>query len=66
MHTLDQYRGTLVACRYSLPSSLTHREALETQVVRSQPHMQVGVIGEYTKRPVYVHLDHIDLRNHVD
>lgn len=76
IHTLDQYRGTIVSCRYTLPSSLTHREALGTlkarfyeaiaHVVLAQPHLQVGIVGENTKDPAFVCLDRLDFRNHVD
>ncbi|RYP08064.1 hypothetical protein DL765_008920 [Monosporascus sp. GIB2] len=76
MHTLDQYRGTVVACRYSLPTSLARPGALETlkarfynalaRVVLAQPHLQVGIIGENSADPAFVRLDRLDLRNHVD
>ncbi|KAH6645104.1 alcohol acetyltransferase-domain-containing protein [Truncatella angustata] len=75
MHTLDQYRGTIVACRYNLPASLTRLESLETlkgvfynaiaQVVLAQPHLQTGIIGENSKNPEFVRLDRLDFRNHV-
>ncbi|KAI1099760.1 alcohol acetyltransferase-domain-containing protein [Jackrogersella minutella] len=76
MHTLDQYRGTIVSCRYSLPSSLTRLEALKelksrfydaiAHVVLAQPHLHVGIIGENTADPQFVRLDHLDLHDHVD
>ncbi|XXG98866.1 hypothetical protein Hte_005196 [Hypoxylon texense] len=76
MHTLDQYRGTIVSCRYSLPPNLTHQDALGTlkarfceavaHVVLAQSHLQVGIVGENTKDPAFVCLDHLDFRNHVD
>ncbi|PVI00069.1 hypothetical protein DM02DRAFT_563595 [Periconia macrospinosa] len=75
MHTLDQYRGTTVACRYCPPSTLTRPEALATlkttfyeavsRVVLGQPHLQLGITGENSKDPGFVRLEHIDLRNHV-
>ena len=76
LHTLDQYRGTIVACRYCPPPSLTRPESLETlkgnfydaiaQIVLAQPHMQTGLTGENTKNPAFVRLDSLDIRNHVD
>ncbi|KAI0540914.1 alcohol acetyltransferase-domain-containing protein [Xylaria digitata] len=75
MHTLDQYRGTIVACRYSLPRSLAHSDALTTlqskvynalaHVVLAQPHLQTGIVGENSPSPAFVHLDRLDLSNHV-
>ncbi|KAF2637147.1 hypothetical protein P280DRAFT_110377 [Massarina eburnea CBS 473.64] len=75
MHTLDQYRGTIVACRYVLPPILARPESLATlkalfrdaltRIVLAQPHLQTGITGETTKNPAFVSLDHIDLRNHV-
>lgn len=76
MHTLDQYRGTVVACRYCLPHSLARPEALEalqsrfydavTQVVLAQPHLQVGIVGENCKDPGFVRLERLNLRHHFD
>ncbi len=76
MHTLDQYRGTVVACRYCPPRRLTRPESLETlkgnfydaitRVVLAQPHLHVGLTGENSKNPAFVRLDSLDIRNHVD
>ncbi|KAG8165972.1 hypothetical protein KVR01_004524 [Diaporthe batatas] len=76
MHTLDQYRGTVVACRYGLPPTLARPEALETlqgrfcdavaRVVLAQPHLQVGIVGENTKNPGFVCLERLDFRNHFE
>ena len=76
MHTLDHYRGTVIACRYCLPSSLNRPESLDTlkgkfydaiaRVVLVQPHLQVGLIGENSKNPAFVRLNNLDIRNHVD
>ncbi|KAF2249681.1 hypothetical protein BU26DRAFT_563579 [Trematosphaeria pertusa] len=75
MHTLDQYRGTIVACRYFSPPILARPESLATlkarfcdalaRVVLAQPHLQTGIIGENSKNPAFVRLDRLDLRNHV-
>ncbi|KAF2789459.1 hypothetical protein K505DRAFT_352582 [Melanomma pulvis-pyrius CBS 109.77] len=76
MHTLDQYRGTVVACRYCPPPSLARPETLVAlkarfydaiaRVVLDQTHLQVGITGVNSKDPAFVRLDRLDLRNHVD
>ena len=75
MHTLDQYRGTIVVCRYSPPPILARLELFVdvqarfidsvARVVISQPHLQVGITGEHSKNPTFVRLNHLDLRNHI-
>ncbi|RWA07680.1 hypothetical protein EKO27_g7410 [Xylaria grammica] len=75
MHTLDQYRGTIVACRYSLPRSLAPSHALKTlqskvcnavaHIALAQPHLQTGIVGENSPAPAFVRLDRLDLSNHV-
>ncbi|KAK2599044.1 Alcohol acetyltransferase [Conoideocrella luteorostrata] len=76
LHTLDQYRGTIVACRYSLPSGLASVASLGSiksrvfdaiaRVVLDHPHLQMGIIGENSKSPQFVRLDQLDLHYHVD
>ena len=61
MHTLGQYRGTIIACRYCPPPSFRRPEALKTlrrglydaiaRVVLSQPHLQVDATGENSESP---------------
>ncbi|KAH7396150.1 alcohol acetyltransferase [Pyrenochaeta sp. MPI-SDFR-AT-0127] len=75
IHTLNQYRGTMVACRYFPPAVLARSDSLATlkvrfydaltRVVLAQPHLQTGIIGENSKNPAFVRLDHLDLRHHV-
>lgn len=75
MHTLDQYRSTIVACRYFPQPLLARPESLAilkaqfcdalARVVLAQPHLQTGITGENSKNPAFVLLEHIDLRNHV-
>jgi hypothetical protein len=76
MHTLDQYRGTIVACRYFPQPMLARPESLATlqarfcgaltQVVLAQPHLQIGIIKENTKNPAFVRLNRLYLRDHVE
>ncbi|KAF2824482.1 hypothetical protein CC86DRAFT_408559 [Ophiobolus disseminans] len=75
MHTLDQYRGTIIACRYFPLPALVRPESLAvlkarfydalSRVVLAQPHLQTGITGEDTKNPTFVGLERLDLRNHV-
>ena len=76
MHTLDQYRGTIAVCRYLPPPHLTRWESQSilqarfsnalAKVVLAQPHLQVGIVGEGSRTPTFVCVDHLDLRNHVE
>ena len=76
MHTLDQYRGTVVACRYCPPPPLAASDKLDVlkstvvnalaKVVLDHPHLHVGIRGEETKNPAFVRLDQLDLRNHFE
>ncbi|KAF2868565.1 hypothetical protein BDV95DRAFT_116236 [Massariosphaeria phaeospora] len=76
MHTLDQYRGTVVACRYCPPPGLANRVALATlkrsimcalaRVVLDQPHLHVGITGEHSRHPAFVRLGQLDLGDHVE
>jgi hypothetical protein len=75
MHTHDQYRGTIVACRYFPLPILARPESLSAlkvhffdalaRVVLAQPHLQTGIAKENSKNPAFVRLDHLDLRDHV-
>ena len=75
MQILDQYRGTVVACQYRIPPALACTESFPKlrdtlhdaiiRVVLAQPHMHVGIIGVESKKPGFVRLDNLDLRNHI-
>ncbi|ESZ94753.1 hypothetical protein SBOR_4865 [Sclerotinia borealis F-4128] len=75
MYTLDQYRGTSVACRYTPPSHLTNSEfradlvrMVETaiaDVVLQHPVLQVGIIDAESKNPTWVTLQRLDLHEHI-
>jgi hypothetical protein len=75
MHTHDQYRGTIVACRYFPLPILARPESLSAlkvhffdalaRVVLAQPHLQTGITGENSKNSAFVRLDRLDLRDHV-
>ena len=68
--------GTILACRYTTPPRLVgqdQRTALRDELqiavantVLQHPHMQVGLIGEERRKPSWVRLDRINLRDHID
>ena len=76
MYALDQYRGTSVSCRYAIPPNLidpTQRTKLIDIVntaisdnVLKHAVLQVGIANADTKRPIFVQLDSLDLRKHID
>ena len=76
MRVLDQYRGTILACRYCPPAHLTGPETTESlkarfyeavvRVVLAQPHMQTGIVGETSKKPKIIRLEKVDLCKHID
>lgn len=75
MYILDQYRGTSVSCRYDIPAELVGPEsrselvraveAVIGEVVLKHPVLHVGIANGNSKRPTWVQLDSLDLRNHV-
>lgn len=76
MHNLRHYCGTIVTCRYVLPSSLTglemHKQVVRTfdravaQTVVQFPMLQVGLVGESSKKPAWVALPSLDLAYHIE
>ena len=76
MYALDQYRGTSVSCRYAIPPNLidpTQRTKLIDIVntaisdnVLKHAVLQVGIANADIKRPIFVQLDSLDLRKHID
>lgn len=75
MHNLDHYCSTITTFRYKLPLSLANfrnHENLVTrfdqavaQTVAQFPLLQVGLVGEGSKKPVWVELDTVDLSDHI-
>ncbi|KAL1870742.1 Alcohol acetyltransferase [Diaporthe australafricana] len=75
MYLLDQYRGTCVSCRYSIPPKLLGPESKDELVrvvekaiagtVLKHPVLQVAIIDANSKSPVWAQLETIDLRQHV-
>ncbi|KAI8712031.1 hypothetical protein NCS52_01468300 [Fusarium sp. LHS14.1] len=72
--TMELACGTIVTCQYRIPEHLQDShdkqvDALEAAVahtIRKHHLLQVGVIGEKTKRPSWIQLDEINLKNHID
>lgn len=75
MYILDQYRGTVLACRYAIPPRLAPAE-LRTQleeavkvavvgVVMRHPMLQVGMMDVTSKTPSWIQLQNLDLTKHL-
>ncbi|CAM1507510.1 Fc.00g071510.m01.CDS01 [Cosmosporella sp. VM-42] len=76
-HLLGLYYGCAVACRYAIPDALLTSEStgpsLEDVVEKAfalaileHPLFQVGLVNEDSKKPYWVQIDRIDLRNLVE
>ncbi|KAK7992455.1 hypothetical protein PG988_001249 [Apiospora saccharicola] len=75
LHSLNVYYGFALTCRYAIPAALRgeadedalreHFEKAVALAVLDHPLLQVGLADESTKEPVWVRLDHIDLRHHI-
>ncbi|KAJ3459764.1 hypothetical protein MRS44_015837 [Fusarium solani] len=71
--TMELSCGPIVTSLYRIPEHLRDShdkqvDALEAAVadtIRKHPLLQVGVIGEKTKRPSWIQLDEINLKNHI-
>ncbi|KAH6888181.1 alcohol acetyltransferase-domain-containing protein [Thelonectria olida] len=76
LHNVRQYCGTAVTCRYALPSSLVgfamQKKVLQVfnhavaQTVLQFPMLQVGLVGESSRKPAWVYLPTIDLAQHIE
>lgn len=75
MYLLDQYRGTVLSCRYAIPprlvpaeSRIQLEEAVKVAVVDTvarHPMMQVGMIDATSKNPSWIQLQSLDLTQHI-
>ncbi|KAM0185773.1 hypothetical protein ACHAPI_012012 [Fusarium lateritium] len=75
MHNVTHYCSTITTCRYTLPPSLVgfdkHKEVVKTfdaavaQTVIQFPMLQVGLVGEGTRKPAWVSLPSVDLAAHI-
>lgn len=75
MYLLDQYRGTVLSCRYEIPPRLAPAESrtqLEQAVnvavvdtIMRHPMMQVGLIDSTSKSPSWIQLQSLDMGQHI-
>lgn len=75
MYLLDQYRGTILSCRYVVPPHLASAESrtqLEQAVkfavvdtVMRHPMLQVGITDATSKTPSWIQLHGLDLTQHI-
>ncbi|KAL9116205.1 MAG: hypothetical protein Q9227_000576 [Pyrenula ochraceoflavens] len=75
MYLLDQYRGTCLSCRYTIPprfvspeSRTQLEETMKVAVVDTimrHPMLQVGVIDATSKTPSWIQLQSLDLTQHI-
>ncbi|KAI0197538.1 alcohol acetyltransferase-domain-containing protein [Astrocystis sublimbata] len=75
MYILDQYRGTSVSCRYTIPHDLVGLEARAelrntveaaiVDVVLKHGVLQLGIIKSESSKPAWVQLRSLDLDKHV-
>ncbi|KAG7006557.1 alcohol acetyltransferase protein [Physcia stellaris] len=75
MYLLDQYRGTILSCRYAVPSHLVSIES-QTQlekavkvavvdIIARHPMLQVGMMDATSKTPSWIQLQSLDLTQHI-
>ncbi|KAH7116293.1 alcohol acetyltransferase-domain-containing protein [Dactylonectria macrodidyma] len=75
-YTLDIYCGTVMTCHYSIPSDLRgpafHGKLVErwklaiAETILQHPLLQVGLVNDKSGTPAWVHLDHVDLSQHIE
>jgi len=75
MYLLDQYRGTILSCRYLIPPRLVPaefqtqlEEAVKVAVVDTimrHPMLQVSMINTTSKTPSWIQLHSLDLKQHI-
>ncbi|KAI0543009.1 hypothetical protein GGR58DRAFT_450329 [Xylaria digitata] len=74
-HSLGILRAVIVTCRYKVPASYLRQQSLSLHdaienalaaVVLGQAMLGVGIAGEDTKEPAFVHLKTIDIRRMIE
>lgn len=75
MYLLDQYRGTVLSCRYEIPPRLAPEESrtqLEEVVkvavvdtIMRHPMLRVGMMNATSKTPLWIQLQSLDLAEHI-
>ncbi|KAI0879992.1 uncharacterized protein GGS22DRAFT_101136 [Annulohypoxylon maeteangense] len=81
MHSLGFYHSSMVTCRYSIPESFSVGPGEESElqakleqkvelaiakVVLDHPSLRVGLRGEHERKPVFVELEAVDFRRHIE
>ncbi|KAK3318788.1 hypothetical protein B0H66DRAFT_575445 [Apodospora peruviana] len=61
---LDQYRGTVLSCRYAIPGRQAVKIAVVDTVMR-YPILQVGMTNVISKTPSWIQLQSLDLTQHI-
>ncbi|KAI1453367.1 hypothetical protein F4805DRAFT_379110 [Annulohypoxylon moriforme] len=80
MHSLGLYHSSMVTCRYSIPAMVSvgldkdpelqadleqKIESAIARVVLDHPFLRVGLRGEHDRKPVFVELETVDFKRHV-
>lgn len=75
MYLIDQYRGTVLSCRYAVPPHLAPEESrtrLEKTVkiavvdtITKHPMLQVGMVNSTSRIPSWIQLRSLDLTRHI-
>ncbi|KAJ4302947.1 Alcohol acetyltransferase [Kalmusia sp. IMI 367209] len=76
-YTLGYHRGVSTTCRYAIPGDVTaHQDpqsnlknvvyAAIARVVSDSPMLQVSIEGALSKKPVWAHINSVNLEHHVE
>ena len=75
MYLIDQYRGTCLSCRYTIPPRFAPAEsrgqlegavrAAVVDTIMRQPMLQVGMMDATSKTPSWIQLQSLDLTHHI-
>jgi hypothetical protein len=74
MYLLDQYRSTVLSCRYVVPPRLVAEPRTQMEkiikvavvdTIMRHPMMQVGMIDGTSKTPSWIQLPSLDLEHHI-
>lgn len=74
MYILDQYRSTVLSCRYAIPRRLAAQSRTQIEkvvkvavagTILKHPMMQVGMIDGTSRTPSWIQLPSLDLSQHI-
>lgn len=76
MQVTSTYNMTSITCQYKIPENLrdpaSHEKLVQffelavADTVNQHPLLQVGLIGERTKKPTWIQLDQLDFSQHIE